>query len=145
MQRQTGLLLLYRKTSKSPDFVSRIYEGLQTFCKYDDSSNVCRTSESSCDGKRLTAVRVSVFYPLHQRKEEEERKKRKEEEEEEGWEVELFWFDEVMQEQLLHLENKNRETPSSISSHMLRKQSQGQDEPSLPVCSVFVQNTELCY
>lgn len=31
-------------------------------------------------------------------------KKRKEEdEEEEGWEVTLFWFDEVMQEQLLHL------------------------------------------
>ena len=37
-------------------------------------------------------------------------KKRKEDEEEEEEEVELFWFDEVMQEQLLHLENKNRET-----------------------------------
>lgn len=54
-----------------PTFVSRIYEGLQTFCKYDDSSNVCRTSESSCDGK-ASQNHVSVFYPVHQRKEDEE-------------------------------------------------------------------------
>lgn len=37
-------------------------------------------------------------------------KKRKEDEEEEGREVTLCWFDEVMQEQLLPLQNKNRET-----------------------------------
>lgn len=78
------------------------YEGLQTFCKYDDSSNVCRTSEASCDGKACTSTvyECQYFIPFIRGR---RMKKRKEDEEEEGREVTLCWFDEVMQEQLLPL------------------------------------------